>query len=1169
MELTPLGPWELDAPLGRGGSGVVYRARHARTGTPAAVKLLEARAGSSARRDEVASNALHTELQAVAALAHPAILRVYDHGEVDAEAEAASGGRWRSGHPYLVVELASGGPLDREPPPADWPTLAATLDTVLDALAHAHSRGVIHRDLKPSNLLRAAPSDLRPGLKLADFGIAALLDRGADVLRQAGTPRFLAPEQARGDLRATGPWTDLYAVGCIAWGWATGAGPFDDDDAQAVLLRQIYEEPGAFAPRFDVPEDLEPWLRRLLRKAPEDRYRFAADARAALRALPSPRARHAAPSPRGAAPVDSAADRTHDRTLHGFLDADLPAAPTLSQRSALPVVPPPLPPFDELLAHQGPPPPVVPGGLALLGLRCVPMIGRVDERRALWEALREVHADARPGPAGGGARPRVFVLRGPIGRGTSALAAWLAEAAHRLGAAEVLRATHAATPHRSDGIPAMLARALGLRDGDDADALPTIHAHLRRYGQLHTDGAALTALLAPGEGAEIVRWSGNAERFVLLRRLLLSFTARRPALMLIEDAERGQEAVGWLRWMLHRPAAPWMAVLTARPPDDPDGAADDELTALLAHPATRVFDLPPLADADIARMVRELAGLSARLAAEAARFAQGEPEMVLALLTDWVSQAALVAGPDGYEAHPDLRLSAPRDLADLWRSRLDLALHDLPGPARQALRLAAILGDTVDPPTWRAVAARIGLATPAALRVRLEQAGLLEPADGGFTFAHAWVRRHLIADADELGAAAALHRACAEHLEATPTATGRAARLGHHWLGAGEPARALDAWLEGVQAHLARDELHAATALHSELTRHERTWDLHPHDPRSGALELLAARLAKARHLLDDARARCRAFVARATSRGWDRLRAEATAEWADTERKIGNMREALALHQEARAQFSALGDAAGVAASQRAMAAAQIQLGELTAAEHLLRDARARCQRLGDPFGAAMCGCGLGDVARGRQRWAEAISWYEDAISDLERLRHRSGLATAHHGVAEVRRLTGNLDAAEESYHQVIRLDTSLGRDNAISRLNLALCQLEREAFDRAEPTLRELQAAWTAQGRTGWLAVVMTAWLPLRAADGDWAGFHRALEEARRLLAASGLIEMDVARMAELAADICVRAGRADLARQAWSLALDQWRALGAGDAELRVRARMAPPKPKPRAP
>jgi tetratricopeptide (TPR) repeat protein len=1169
MERTPLGPWELDAPLGRGGSGVVYRARHARTGTPAAVKLLEPRHSAASRSMEVGPGALHTELQAVAALAHPAILRVYDHGQVDDEAEAASGGRWRSGHPYLVVELASGGALDREPPPPDWPALAEALDTILDALAHAHSRGVIHRDLKPSNLLRAAPGDLRPGLKLADFGIAALLDRDAGPVRQAGTPRFLAPEQARGDVRATGPWTDLYAVGCIAWTWATGAGPFDHDDAQTVLLRQIYEEPGSFSPRFDVPEDLEPWLRRLLRKAPEDRYRFAADARAALRALPSPRARlGAAARVTGVPPDVMAADRTTDLTLHGFLDVDAPALPPRSQHSALPVVPPPLPPFDELLARQAPAPPVVPGGLALLGLRRVPMIGRVDERRTLWEALRAVHAASLPDRTGAGQTPKVFVLRGPMGRGTSALAGWLAEVAHRLGAAEVLRATHAATPHRSDGVPAMLARALGLRDGDDADAQPTVHAHLRRHGQLHTDAAALTALIAPGAGDEIVRWSGNAERFVLLRRLMLSFTARRPALMLIEDADRGQEAVAWLRWMLHRPSAPWMAVLTARAPEEPGEHADDELDALLAHPATRVLDLPPLADEDIARIVRELAGLSPRLAAEAARFAQGEPEMVLALLTDWVSQAALVAGPDGYEAHPDLRLSAPSDLADLWRTRLDLALHDLSGPSRHALRLAALLGDTVDPRTWRAVATRLGLATPPALLGRLERAGLIEPADGGFAFAHPWVRRHLISDADELGVAAVLHRACADHLEDTPTAAGRAARLGHHRLGAGEPARALDAWIAGLQQHLAHDELHAAVALHGELVRHEHAWDLAPSDPRAGALELLAVRLAKARHRLDDARTRCRAFVARAASRGWARLRAEATAEWADTERKIGNMREALALHHDARAQFDELGDQAGVAASQRAMAAVQIQLGELTAAEALLRDARARCLRLEDTFGAAMCGCGLGDVARGRQRWAEAIAWYEHAIADLERLHHRSGLATAHHGVAEVRRLTGNLDAAEESYHQVIRLDTSLGRDNAISRLNLALCQLEREAFHRAAPTLRELQVAWAAQGRTGWLAVVMTSWLPVRADEGDWSGFTQAMDEARRLLATSGLIEMDVARMAELAADMCARAGQPDLAREAWSLALDQWRALGAGDAELRVRARMAPSRPRPTA-
>ena len=273
----------LRRPLASGGAGQVWEATHRDRGTAVAVKLLppEVLASPALRAT------LTTEIRAVAALNHPNVIAVLDQGRVGAGAAVMSAGQLTEGSPYLVMELARGGNLLPECGRLAWADVAPILDALLGALAAAHARGLIHRDLKPDNVLVDHPDDLRPGLKLTDFGLALAL--GEVDARVAGTPSYMAPEQCRGAWRAIGPWTDLYALGCTAWALLTGGPPFEGE-LRRVLLRQLHETPGAFRPVRAVPEGVEPWLRRLLAKRPVDRFAYAAEARAALRAL-APRGR--------------------------------------------------------------------------------------------------------------------------------------------------------------------------------------------------------------------------------------------------------------------------------------------------------------------------------------------------------------------------------------------------------------------------------------------------------------------------------------------------------------------------------------------------------------------------------------------------------------------------------------------------------------------------------------------------------------------------------------------------------------------------------------------------------------------------------------------------------------------------------------------------------------
>ena len=180
--------YDITEELGRGGVGVVYKARHLRLNRPVALKMLLA--GAWASRAE--RQRLSREAELVAELRHPNIVQVYDVGDLD-------------GRPYFTMEFVEGGSLDRKlagkPLPArEAASLLAVLAEAIDA---AHRAGIVHRDLKPSNVLLTA--DDTP--KISDFGLARHLGIGAALTQSGtplGTPSYMAPEQAQGKSRDDG-----------------------------------------------------------------------------------------------------------------------------------------------------------------------------------------------------------------------------------------------------------------------------------------------------------------------------------------------------------------------------------------------------------------------------------------------------------------------------------------------------------------------------------------------------------------------------------------------------------------------------------------------------------------------------------------------------------------------------------------------------------------------------------------------------------------------------------------------------------------------------------------------------------------------------------------------------------------------------------------------------
>ena len=252
--------YDILAELGHGGMGVVYQARQHQLNRLVALKMI--RAGIQARPKDL--DRFRLEAEAVARLHHANIVQIYDIGEA-------------AGLPFVALELLEGGSLaDRlAGTPQPGRQAAELMVTLARAIHAAHQAGIVHRDLKPSNVLFD-----RDGIpKIVDFGLAKRLEvkEGPTQTGQVmGTPSYMAPEQARGQIREVGPAADVYALGAILYEMLTGRPPFKGTTPAETVWQVIHEEPAPPSRLLSrVPRDLETICLKCLAKEPIKRYASA------------------------------------------------------------------------------------------------------------------------------------------------------------------------------------------------------------------------------------------------------------------------------------------------------------------------------------------------------------------------------------------------------------------------------------------------------------------------------------------------------------------------------------------------------------------------------------------------------------------------------------------------------------------------------------------------------------------------------------------------------------------------------------------------------------------------------------------------------------------------------------------------------------------------------
>ncbi|MBY0230915.1 MAG: protein kinase, partial [Gemmataceae bacterium] len=266
--------YEILEVLGRGGMGVVYKARQKALGRVVALKMILA--GQHASQEEL--RRFQVEAEAVARLQHPNIVAIHDIGT-------------RDGRPYFSLEYCDGGSLqsrlDGSPlPPAH---AAGLVRKLAEAVGYAHGKGIIHRDLKPANVLLVETRDTpleRATPKITDFGLAKRIedDQGHTATEAIlGTPTYMAPEQAQGKTKSVGPQADVYALGAILYDLLTGRPPFKGATAMdTIQMVQTAEPVPPVRLQPGIPGDLQTITLKCLEKAPERRYGSAGDLAADL-----------------------------------------------------------------------------------------------------------------------------------------------------------------------------------------------------------------------------------------------------------------------------------------------------------------------------------------------------------------------------------------------------------------------------------------------------------------------------------------------------------------------------------------------------------------------------------------------------------------------------------------------------------------------------------------------------------------------------------------------------------------------------------------------------------------------------------------------------------------------------------------------------------------------
>ncbi|MCA9527728.1 MAG: AAA family ATPase, partial [Myxococcales bacterium] len=980
----------------------------------------------------------------------------------------------------------------------------------------------------------------------------------------AGTPNYMAPEQIECRWRDYGPWTDLYAFGCLAWSLVTGVPPFAARDPREVLRSQVRKQPSPMDPEQlqsrDIPAGFEGWLLRLLEKDPGRRYQRAADAAWALMGLMEGHAplsaEEAAPTswqlpvmPRHDVVLDEVVAFGSARAFTWTVE-DLSSVCESEPGSSMEV--PPVPQSwrrPEKVEWQ----PLVGAGLGLFGLRAVPLIDRLAERDRLWRALRRVHRDGLP---------RAVVLRGAAGLGKSHLARWLCERAHEVGAATILRATHSAVGTPQDGLAAMMARLHHCEELPRAavvDRMQRVLEELVPGDQARqTERAHLLAELITSGRSEFGTQMPRERRFSLLLEHLRMLGRKRPLVLVIEDAHWGEEAVEFCQQVLDAADdVRVLVVLTARTDEHGDTPASVE--AVERHPAVERLTVGPMSAADMPELIHALLGLESEVAAEVEARCEGNPLFATQLVGDWVQRGVLVPGTLGFELRPGVKPGLPDGVHALWRQRIEAAL---PEQAHQhAIMLGALLGGNFEQSIWEKAVRSAGLGADAEVLQSLADRGLLRlegtPTAPNWAFTHGMLQESLERQAGEDGFLKTAHLSCAEALageKKRPYQYNRA----EHLLKGGAKSQAARVMIRAGHDLLEDNKKDEAEALLERWTALVHELNLPRDHPNRADARLLSCRIARARNDHRKMDMLARAALREGEEHGWPKVVGKALVDLAWAAIRAGDLDVAKARLATATEQARKRGDKFGLITTLRNQAQFLLDTGSFEEVSGMLDEVMALIGDRPLASAAALTQVARALLLRRHGRFDEAAIALDEAERHFQSDDLRWGLARVITERGSLALARGDVAAAIAFQEEAVkRLSVIDGPTAPWSRLNLGRARIAAGELAAARDIFEDELLLSRRKDHQAPALVAELGLLIIAALERDWRGWRNWLMAVRERLEERESTTRDAIAMTEQAAEAAVAAGSASRAAAAYAVAEAQWALLGIEPEVARVRA------------
>lgn len=1147
-----IGPFILEDLLGKGGMGEVWRAVHVEHQMQVGLKII-LREGAT---QQAYLDAFRNEIQAMATLNHSAIIPILDYGYIDARAVTESRGWLIQDTPYLVMELAQQGSLERWLNKLDWPDVRSTLLIVLDALAHAHAHGVIHRDLKPQNLLLGF--ETTGALKLTDFGLSHALDdqeRDGRVERAWGTPAYMSPEQIRGLWREYGPWTDLYALGCMTYELITGRLPFWGDSPSECWQGHLHQPVPPWVPRMDVPQGLESWVLNLLHKDPQARFQTAAEAAFALSQiceqtmipdtsgaqehmrLQFPAPFHHVTNPgawaqpvtrpdskiitQGRSAVTAQASALNSLDWSSFTLPEMKLHSVMSQHGieAMERVRVPFPTTwrkNEVATTQyrlhG-------TGLHLHKLKTMPMVDRDEAREQLWKSLKTSYIMNEP---------QVVLLSGPAGVGKSRVANWVATRAHEQGAAHVMRATHGETAGSFDGIAHMFSQYLNCTGLDYKNTQLRIASFLKRHDACEPEHFLDLAhvllehdsdYLATPAAINRAPFTALQRHNVLLRNLSFICTDK-PVIVLLDDVHWSAESLLFVRHALRHTVEidlPVLFVLTYRQESLPERELERHLIEdTMLWEDVQHINLDGLGQHDFSTLMQHMVPLTPKLTRQVELRAHGVPLFAIQLIASWIDQDRLEPHPEGYTlraGHDDL----PDDIHELMQRRL----NPLEAELRKALHAACALGVKVRQDEWAGVLMYMGQAPPEGMLKALVRAQVMQQSnDNTWVFSHNMLRESLIRDAKERGRWEDVNRACAQMLlKLYPKLGPHQERRAYHSLEASLHMQALEALRLAAMRRRSRSELlrtHRLLDRHDALTAKE---SLEAHHPERIQAMLLRAGTFDMQGRHREAVRWAKQAHDQALMYGPPALMTSSTLHLAWGMLHDGQTQHAQGWFEQA---ITMTDDEMTTRACHIGLARVYQRQGSLRKAYETFHDMLRLAQRDQHHEHVATCLNGLGDIARQRGMLEDAARYSEQALAVSARIGHGFLRADCYADLAELHRYKKDWAKATLMASKALMIFDAMESNMSLRvRFQLAMIAQDQGALKGAHAVITEVLSALDNLNDKSMSSTVILAQCVYLAHSAQWDELAHAVEHVEHLLTINMRRHRNLVSLAQLTLD------------------------------------------------